>query len=290
MVVPVVIDAPAKLNLSLRIVAQRKDGMHLLEGESVLINLYDRVTLSPRSDGRIVREWHAADVSDEDDLSVQAARRLREIAGICNVQFGAGIHVDKKIPVGGGLGGASSDAAAVLLGLNSLWRLNLPAAELIEVAKGLGADVAFFVAGHAAKIGGVGEPVMPLKTPRNAYLLVFPPVAAMTGAVYEEYRRLTLCQKIGRIPLPFEESCNDLIPAAIRLYPAIAEVATALFKVTGRAVRMSGSGATVYSVFPDHQAACQACEQLSGAYNAEVADDIDEHPFLSKIAVVSDGE
>ena len=277
MVDALVVPAPAKLNLRLRIVGRRQDGMHLLDGESVLIDLCDTVTLTPRTDGRIVRAWQNPQVTDEVDLACQAARRMQAYA---KQTAGVDIHIDKKIPIGGGLGGASSDAAAVLLGLNRLWQLQLPQVALITIAASLGADVAFFIVGRTARIGGVGESVEVIKAPINSYLLVFPTVIAHTAAVYAQFQQLTLAEKIRKIPLSLDKSYNDLTPAAVHLYPEIAEVATELCAVAKEA-RMSGSGATVFAVFVDEQDARRAQLKLPNGRLSAVVRGIAAHPFLS---------
>lgn len=279
----VTLAAPAKLNLRLRIVGRRADGLHLLEGESVLIDLADEVRLRTRADAKIVRDWRHPQVSDDADLAMRAALLLRELSG--KPQLGASICVRKRIPPGGGLGGGSSDAATVLLGLNRLWALNLPTATLMAAAAQLGADVPFFLFGRAASIGGCGEILSPWRARRCYYLLVFPAVVALTKAVYEKYRNLTRTAKSGKIPPLFKNSENDLTPAALQLYPAILSAATALHQVAAN-VRLSGSGSTVFAAFDKKADALGAQAALSNELRSFVATALMQHP----LSVVSDGE
>lgn len=261
------LSAPAKLNLSLRIVGRRADGMHLVEGESVLINFADKITLLTRDDGQLVRAWQHREISDEDDLSMRAARLLKNSA---DAGAGAYIIVDKRIPLGGGLGGGSSDAAAVLRGLNTLWNCKIPLAELMELSAPLGADVPFFVGGRAAKIGGIGAPVADFTPPAEHYLVVFSSVAANTAAVYAEYEKLKTSASRGKIPPALIESENDLTQAAVRLYPKIGEAAAALHRVAQQA-RLSGGGATLFAAFADADAARRARSALPSSLPAYVA-------------------
>ena len=239
--------APAKLNLRLHITGRRGDGFHLLSGDSILIDFSDQITISGRNDGQIVRDWQHPHVSDDADLCLRAARLLPR-----QNNAGVTIRVDKKIPVGGGLGGGSSNAASVLRGLNNLWGCGLSLAQLAKLSAPLGADVPFFVAGRAATIGGIGEPVADFTPIDEYYLLVFPPVMAKTADVYAEYKKLTA--KIEKKPPALLEPDNELTQAAMQLYPAINEAAKALRQVAPQA-RLSGSGATVFSAFADGNAA-----------------------------------
>lgn len=146
--------APAKLNLMLRIVGRRPDGYHLLQTVFQFIDFCDWITLRTTDDGRISLAKPLPDVPEESDLTVRAARVLRQAVG--NEQLGVSIEVEKNLPMGGGLGGGSSDAATTLLGLNALWKLGLPVDELARLGLGLGADVPVFVRGFAAWAEGVG--------------------------------------------------------------------------------------------------------------------------------------
>ena len=267
--------APAKLNLWLRIVGRREDGMHLLDGESALINLQDTIMLTPRDDGKIIRSWQHPQIGDDEDLCLRAARLLREKTGR---RDGVSIRVEKKIPVGGGLGGASSNAASVIFGLNRLWKLQLPLNALMAIGAALGADVCFFLFGSAARIGGVGDVLSKIQTQQHSYLLVFPMAVALTAAVYAEHCRLTKTGKLGKIPFPLEKSKNDLTLPALRLYPSIIAAARTLRSVAPEA-RLSGSGSTVFAEFASAAAAKQAQDRLPVRTQSAVVSTMRRHPL-----------
>lgn len=174
--------APAKLNLFLRIVGRRADGYHQLQTVFQLLDWGDTVWLRPRQDGRIERLAGAAGVAAEQDLCVRAARLLRaEFA----VAAGVDIRVDKQIPLGGGFGGGSSDAASTLVGLSRLWRLPATLDQLAELGLRLGADVPVFVRGHSGWGEGVGEQVQPLQLGECWYVLLDSGVHAATGELFQ---------------------------------------------------------------------------------------------------------
>ena len=161
---PSVFAAPAKLNLSLLVTGRRADGYHLLQTVFRFIDFADQIHLMVRHDGRIERTTALAGVAANDDLTVRAARLLQQAAG---VTLGVDIAVDKQLPLGGGLGGGSSDAATVLIALNRLWQLDWPPQRLQALALSLGADVPVFIFGESALATGVGEELTPLALPRE---------------------------------------------------------------------------------------------------------------------------
>src|SRR5512140_1394672 len=165
--------APAKLNLFLHVTGRRDDGYHLLESLMVLLDYGDSLTLEARDDGQIARGRPLPGVAEADDLALRAARLLQRELGIA---AGVTVSIDKRIPMGAGMGGGSSDAASVLLGLNRLWGLDLPREELMRLGLQLGADVPFFVFGSNAHVAGIGEVLRPVTIPRLAYLIEVPPV------------------------------------------------------------------------------------------------------------------
>ena len=175
--------APAKLNLFLQIPGRRADGYHLLQTVFRLLDWGDTVRLRPRNDGHIARHGAGApSVAAEDDLAVRAARLLRQAT---NVQQGADIVVEKRIPVGGGFGGGSSDAATVLVALDAIWDTRLGVDRLAELALQLGADVPVFVRGENAWAEGVGERLTPVDLPPAWYLLVDPGVHVPTAVLFQ---------------------------------------------------------------------------------------------------------
>ncbi len=245
--------APAKLNLFLHVTGRRPDGYHLLETVFEMIDLADRVDLRLLADGDVRLARPLPGVPPETDLTVRAARRLQAETGC---RLGVEIAVDKRIPMGGGLGGGSSDAATVLLGLNRLWSLDLPRERLQAIGLALGADVPFFVFGQTAYATGVGELLQPLAQPPRHYLVVAPPISVPTAGVFgsPDLTRDTIPLRIyglsrGRSVF---RGRNDLQPVVVARHPEVAAAIKALGEVAASAglpaslARMSGSGACVF--------------------------------------------
>jgi len=252
-----VVPAPAKVNLFLHVTGRRKDGYHLLESLFVLVDLADTVTLARRDDGAIVRTRDVPGVPEDRDLAMRAAVALREAAG---ARLGVAIAIDKRIPMGGGLGGGSSDAASVLLGLNRLWSLGLSRAELAAIGVTLGADVPFFVHGENAIVRGVGELITPVSLPRQWLALALPPAHVPTPAIFAapELTRSTPSAKMNVFSVGYGR--NDLEPVAAARHPEVATALVAMGRVAGNA-RMTGSGSAVFA----------ACESAGPARTAVLA-------------------
>lgn len=270
--------APAKLNLFLHVVGRRADGYHLLQSLFRLIDRGDLLRFAPRADGRILRVRPLAGVAEADDLCVRAARLLQEASGIGQ---GVEIALEKRLPMGGGLGGGSSDAATVLLALNRLWGLHWPRARLQALALRLGADVPFFVFGRNAFAEGVGEVLQPVDLAPAWYLVIAPPVHVPTAEIFAD-PHLTRDTKPIRIA-DFSAACgglfgqNDLEPVVCERYP---EVARALAWLRQHAdARMTGSGACVFAPFADEQDARAVLARLPQGMNGWVARGLDEHPL-----------
>lgn len=281
--------APAKLNLFLHVTGRRPDGYHTLQTLFRFVGLHDTVRFVPRSDGQIVLANPIPGVAPETDLTVRAAQALRRAAG---VRDGVTIQLDKHLPMGGGLGGGSSDAATVLLALNSLWRLGGSQLELQSLALPLGADVPVFVFGQSAFAEGVGEALMPVALPPAWYLIVHPGVSVPTAGIFSspQLRRDTsaICPADWACALNDGVGANDLEAVAVSLYP---EVGVALDWLraqpeTGGRVRMTGSGACVFAVFDDEAVAQAICDRLrtaGRAWAAWVCPGLDRHPLSDLI-------
>jgi len=269
-----VFPAPAKLNLFLHIVGRRADGYHLLQSVFRLIDHFDSVHLQLRSDGRVVRETDLPGVSEDDDLTVRAARLLQ-----AHAPAGAGVSIRlvKNLPLGGGLGGGSSDAATVLLALNRLWQVNLLRQDLQELALQLGADVPVFVFGQTAFAEGVGEILHPISAPPAWYVVLTPPVQVPTAAIFAmpELTRDTPALKIARFSAGM--GCNDLQSVVVNRYPEVARHLEWLGQF-GEA-RMTGSGACVFASFGTEVAARDVLRQLPGTMKGFVAQGLDKHPL-----------
>lgn len=270
--------APAKLNLFLHVTGRRADGYHSLQTAFRLIDLADTLRFKPREDGKVTLARPLADVPPEQDLCLRAAELLKHATG-----HGGGVEIEleKRIPMGGGLGGGSSDAATTLVVLNYLWRLGLKRGELQQLALKLGADVPVFVFGENAFAEGVGEELRPLALPAAWYLVLIPPVQVPTAAVFAA-PELTRDAKPIRITAFFDglkqrALRNDLEPVVSKRYPEVARH-LAWLKQHGEA-RMSGSGACVYAEFSTEAAAHAAHARLPQAMQGFVARGLERHPL-----------
>jgi len=263
--------APGKLNLLLHVLGRRADGMHELQTVYRLIDRCDRVGVRLRADGAIC----FSGAFGEDNLCVRAARLLQAATGAA---AGADLELDKQLPVGGGLGGGSSDAATVLLVLNRFWKLNLQTKELMQLGLRLGADVPLFLFARNALGEGVGERLTGLDLAPAWYLVLTPQVSVSTKEIYSD-DSLTRDTKPLKIP-PFlsGQGRNDLEPAALRRYPEIAAQLAWLRRRSPRA-RMTGSGACVFAEFGRPEDAHALYKQLPAAMRGFVARGLDHHPL-----------
>lgn len=270
--------APAKLNLFLHVVGRRADGYHLLQSAFALIDAADRLRFAVREDGAIRRVSELAGVPAESDLVVRAARLLQAETG---TRLGADIEVEKNLPLGGGVGGGSSDAATTLLALNRLWGTGLDRAALQALGARLGADVPFFVFGRNAWVEGVGDRLTALDLPPAWYLVLVPPVAVPTAAVFAapELTRDTE-------PLKMEDFSAHLAPGRFRndletvvaaKYPPVREHLEWLAGQGGG--RLTGSGACVFARFEDRASAEGALARLPGGMKGFVARGLEHHPL-----------
>src|SRR5438105_2357511 len=271
--------APAKLNLFLHVTGRRDDGYHTLESLLVPIDHGDHITLSERSDSAVVRERGAVECAASDDLAVRAARLVQRN---CGMQRGVGIEIDKRIPVGGGLGGGSSDAATVLLGLNRMWRLGLSRSALMGMGLELGADVPFFIFGEPAFARGIGETLEAVSLPPTWFLVIAPPVRVATPAIFAapELTRNGASAKMAVFSEGYGR--NDLQAVAVSRFPEIAACLDVLSRETAGAasIGMSGSGSCVFAAFSAEAAALQALSSIVRAGRAGfVARALDHHPL-----------
>lgn len=270
--------APAKLNLFLHVVGRRADGYHLLQTLFRFLDFGDSLEIVPRTDGVIRQLTPIAGVSEADDLCLRAARLLQKRTGC---RLGADISLDKRLPMGGGVGGGSSDAATVLLALNRLWGLDLPRAELQALGLLLGADVPVFVFGRSAFAEGVGEILTPWTPASASYVVLTPQVHVSTPAIFAQ-SGLTRNTPSIRIADLFEGyGRNDLEPVACALYPEVAEYLAWLNGQSGCSgqARMTGSGACVFAGFPSREDAEKVFALRPGHMNGFVADGLDLHPM-----------
>ncbi len=262
--------APGKLNLFLHLLGLRTDGYHELQTVFRLIDRCDRVGIAPRSDGNVRFEGPFG----EENLCVRAARLLRRET---SSRRGAELRLEKHLPVGGGLGGGSSDAATVLLVLNRLWEVNLGRARLREIGLQLGADVPFFIFGRNAVGEGIGERLRGLELPAAWYLVLTPQVSVSTKEMFAS--ALTADTKRLKIPPFFSgQGRNDLEPVVTARYPEIA-AQLAWLKSRCPQARMTGSGACVFAEFETRAPADAVQSQLPGGMSGFVAQGLERHPL-----------
>lgn len=269
--------APAKLNLFLHVVGRRADGYHLLQTVFRFIDRADQLRFSPRSDGEIVLAQPIPGVPPETDLTVRAARLLQQTTGC---RQGATIHLDKRLPMGGGLGGGSSDAATVLLALNHLWQTGLSRSALEKIGLALGADVPVFVHGRNTFAEGVGESFTDLELPAATYLVLHPPVHVPTAAIFgaPELKRDTPAITPGRWQPGVGH--NDLEPVAGARFPLVAQYLDWLKQRAPQAM-MTGSGACVFASFPTQAVAEGLLGQLPAGMSGWLAEGLAEHPMAN---------
>jgi 4-diphosphocytidyl-2-C-methyl-D-erythritol kinase len=266
--------APAKLNLMLHVVGRRADGYHLLQTVFRLIDLADTLAFAPRDDGAIRLATPLAGVPEDSDLTVRAARLLQAETGC---RTGATISVEKRIPLGGGLGGGSSDAATTLIALNDLWGTSLRRADLARLGLALGADVPFFLFGRNALGEGVGEVLTALDLPPAWYVVITPQVAVSTREIFAA-PELTRDTKPVKITAFFAAlGTNDLEPVVRARFP---EVARAIDWLASHGeARMSGSGSSVFAVFEREGDARAVAAKVPGEWRAWAVRGLDRHPL-----------
>lgn len=266
--------APAKLNLFLHVTGRRADGYHLLQSVFRFIDHGDTVWLSVRADGQVRRLVDIPGVPAEHDLTVRAARLLQKEGGC---PLGVDIRVEKRLPMGGGLGGGSSDAATVLLALNRLWNLDFSRRKLAELALQLGADVPVFVFGQSAFAEGVGEILTPVALPPAWYVVLIPPVEVATADVFAAPELTRDSAPIKIADFLSGAGRNDLQPVVVRKYPEVARHLDWLCRF-GRA-RMTGSGACVFLELANEAGARAILQQLPRDMQGFVARGLDRHPL-----------
>ena len=275
--------APAKLNLFLHILGRRADGYHELQSCFQFLDLQDEVSIRIRSDGLISRLAELAGVAPESDLCVRAARALKAASG---TPLGADIGLQKKIPMGGGLGGGSSDAATVLVALNRLWGLHWPREKLAAIGLKLGADVPVFVYGRVAWAEGVGERLTPLYPPdapaETNYLILKPNVSVPTAAVFQDPELTRNSAPITIHGFLASGGRNDCLGVVRRRYPEVAQALDWL-SAYGSA-RLTGTGACVFLACDTLERGREIMRELPPACEAYVARGLNDSPLLERLA------
>lgn len=266
--------APAKLNLFLHIVGRRPDGYHLLQTVFQFIDFCDTLTFLPRDDGRITRGSGPVDVPAEQDLTVRAARLLQQQAG---VSAGVDIQITKRLPMGAGLGGGSSDAATTLVALNRLWNIGWETECLAALGLRLGADVPVFVRGRAAWGEGIGEVLTPLDLPEPWYLLLIPPVKVSTAAIFSAADLTRDTPPITISDFLSGRGRNDCEALVRRAYP---EIDRALSWLSEHATaRLTGTGSALFASFDTEAAARALLAEVPTTWQGVVARGMNQSPL-----------
>lgn len=274
--------APAKLNLFLHITGRRTDGYHELQTLFQFLDYGDTLALEATRDGRIQLSPQLTDVPTEDNLIVRAAVLLRQH---CNqAERGVRIHLDKRLPMGGGLGGGSSDAATTLLALNHLWQCGLEEQELAELGLRLGADVPVFVRGRAAFGEGVGERLTPASPPEDWFVVLKPDCNISTGEIFSDEGltrntpRITIAPAFEGDASGLRNDCEDVVK---RLYPEVKSALDWLSKF-GPA-RLTGTGACIFGRFPTEAEARQVWALKPSGIDGFVAKGVNHSPLHKKL-------
>jgi 4-diphosphocytidyl-2-C-methyl-D-erythritol kinase len=277
--------APAKINLFLHITGQRADGYHLLQTVFRLLDFYDTIYLKPTQSNTIKRVNDVAGVPEAQDLCIRAATLLQQYT---QCTMGVEIRIEKRIPIGGGLGGGSSDAATVLLALNRLWQLNLSRKELMALGLQLGADVPFFIFGKNAWAEGVGEQLEAINLHDACYVVLNPNIHVSTAQIFANkqltknaipktmsdfsgVRNLSTCNSGA-------EFTNQLEKIVCGEYPAVLDCLNWLSQFGD--ARMSGSGASVFLEMLSEKTATEICNQKPNNVQGFVAKGLNQHPLV----------
>ena len=272
--------APAKLNLFLHITGRRSDGYHLLQTLFQFLDYGDTLHFTPRDDDQIRLLTELPGVHTEDNLIVRAATRLQQA---CSSTQGADIRLDKRLPMGGGIGGGSSDAATTLVGLNHLWQAGQSEDQLAELGLELGADVPVFVRGRAAWAEGVGEQLTPVEVDEPWYLVVTPPCQVSTAEIFTDERLTRDTAPITLAAFREHGGRNDCLPVVAARYPEIRNTLILLNNFCE--AKMTGTGSCLFGAFPNESEADKVPARLPASLQAFVAKGCNVsplHALLSK--------
>lgn len=267
--------APAKLNLMLRVVGRRADGYHLLQTVFQFVDLGERLRFAVHPDAAVRRLEPLPGVDVEADLTVRAARLLQRH---CGVTEGVDIALEKRIPVGGGLGGGSSDAATTLVALNTLWSCGLSARELAGIGLRLGADVPIFVHGRAAWAEGVGEQLHDIELPQPVYLLLAPGCRVDTGEIFQDPELTRNSPRITIRDFVAGRGGNDCLPVVRRRHPQVAQLFDWLDDRLE--ARLTGTGGCVFASCVDRNQAEAILAERPAGVQGFVVQGMNRSPLL----------
>ncbi len=270
--------APAKLNLMLRITGQRSDGYHLLQTVFQFIDLCDWIIFHPVADGRVSLQKTIPGVPESDDLTVRAANLLKAETGC---EQGVCIEVEKNLPMGGGLGGGSSDAATTLVVLNELWGLQLSLEKLMQLGLALGADVPVFVYGYSAWAEGVGEKLEKINIPEQWIIVIKPDCHVDTKEIFSAKDLTRNSKSIKIADFIAGQHQNDCLGVVRERYQAVEGALADLSRFSE--ARLTGTGACVFAQFDSEEAAISAYESLKNKWQVYLTKGINESPLFSKL-------
>lgn len=273
--------APAKLNLMLHITGRRDDGYHLLETVFQFIDLADRIEFSANDTGKILRLPGNSPVAAANDILLATASLLQ---ARFEVDKGVSIDIDKRIPVGGGLGGGSSDAAACLLALNRLWGLGLSLDQLAGIGLELGADVPVFVRGRAAWATGIGEVLQDIELEESIYLVIDPKVAVSTAQIFAAQELTRNSDPLTIRAFLRGSGCNVCEPVVRKLHPQVGEVIDWLNQYA--AARMSGTGACVFAAVDSLEQAEVVKSRVPQQWDAYITRAMNHNPVHQQLGLL----
>jgi 4-diphosphocytidyl-2-C-methyl-D-erythritol kinase len=268
--------APAKLNLFLHVTGRRPDGYHTLQTVFQFLDHGDSLVLASRRDGRLRRVEGPPQLTADADLTLRAARLLQRAAG---VKQGVDIRLHKRLPLGGGLGGGSSDAATTLVALNQLWGLDWPLERLARLGLELGADVPVFIQGRAAWAEGIGEILTPVELPEPHFLVITPDCQIATGDIFNAPELKRNSPPIRMPQFVSGMARNDCWPVVRERYPQVAQAFD--FLADHAEARLTGTGASVFAAFATREAALAVRQKLPAGWNAFVARGLNRSPLLA---------
>ena len=271
--------SPAKLNLFLHITGQRPNGYHDLQTVFQLIDYCDTLTFALRQDPEINLITQLIHTPAKQNLIYRAATALAEHTGC---RLGCDITLNKRLPIGGGVGGGSSNAATTLLALNKLWQLHLPSSELAHIGASLGADIPVFVHGHSAWAEGIGDILTPIILPQRWYVMITPKCAVNTGTLFQDS---DLCRNSTALtPTHYQpgDGHNDFEPLIIRQYPLIAEALSWLKEHANG--RLTGTGACVFATFDNQEKASRIASLAASKWNTMVVRGLNHSPLHAKLS------
>ena len=271
--------APAKINHFIHVMGKRNDGYHDIQTIFQFISLADRLELALRKDGRVVGSYELEGLNFEDDLIYKAALLLKRKSG---TELGVSIVLDKRIPMGGGLGGGSSNAATMLVALNVLWKLNYSQTELMALGADLGSDVPIFIFGHSAWAEGRGEILEPVTLSEKVVLLLFPNVKVSTKRIFAAKTLPRNTPPLTKTELESANLKNDFQDVTNNMYPEVEKALIWLSKHCEK-VQMSGTGSTLFAMFDSQIEAEKIKKIVPNNWGAAVTQSLNKSPLLNSL-------